>query len=99
MDDVIKLISSVYTKDSLGQEIPTETAREVFASVQSVSRAEWQSAGQNGLRPAFVAVTPLINYAGELTAEWRGKRFTVYRTFFKNETDEIELYLEEKVGS
>lgn len=96
MDDVITLISETYADDGIMQKIPAETTREVFASVSSVNRAEWRSAGLNGLQPSFVAVMPLINYDGEKLVEWRGVRYTVYRTYFRADSDEIELYLEKR---
>lgn len=99
MDDVIKLIAEIYTMDSLKQKIPTETSREVFASINSVNRAEWHNAGHNGLQASFVATTPSINYNGEELVEWNGTRYTVYRTYLRADSDEIELYLEKKAGS
>lgn len=100
MDDVIKLIKETYaTDDSIKQKIPTESAREVFASIKSVDRTEWHNAGHDGLKPALVATTPSINYDGEKLVEWRETRYTVYRTYFKAETDEIELYLQQRAGS
>lgn len=99
MDDVVTLIGETYADDGILQKIPTETTREVFASVSSVSRAEWRSAGLSGLRPSFVAVMPLVNYNGEKLLEWRGVRYAVYRTYFSAGSDEIELYLEQRTGT
>ena len=98
MDDVIKLIKQAYTKDTIGQGVPNESSREVFASINSVSRSEWSAAGVNGLKPSFVATTPSINYEGEMIVELSGERYSVYRTYLKKDSDEIELYLERKVG-
>ena len=99
MDDVVTLIAETYADDGIMQKIPTETTREVFASVSSVNRAEWRNAGLSGLRPSFAAVMPLINYGGEKLLEWRGVRYAVYRTYFAAGSDEIELYLEQRTGT
>lgn len=65
MDDLILLISESYKKDAIGNVTVTETATSVWAHLQSVTRAEWADAGQNGLQPQLVAVTPIVNYSGE----------------------------------
>lgn len=99
MDDVICLIHEDHTVDAIGQRVPAYSERQVFARIRSVTRSEWNNAGVKGLQPELVAITPMINYAGEKLAEWRGRRFSVYRTYIVEERDEIELYLEEKAGS
>lgn len=102
MDDLIYLIAETFSRDKLGQMIPEETSRAVWASIQSVKRAEWIDAGQKGLQPQLVAVTPIVNYSGEEIVQIgdgdAAKRYGVYRTFFRSESDMIELYLERKVG-
>lgn len=102
MDDLIYLIAETYARDELGQMIPEETSRAVWASIQSVKRAEWIDAGQKGLHPQLVAVTPVVNYAGEEIVQIgdgdAAKRYGVYRTFFGPNSDMIELYLERKAG-
>ena len=99
MDDVITLIEETYTKDSIGQEIATETRTDIWARITSVSRAEFYSGGQAGLRPDIVAETARINYSGEKIAEWNSKRYSIYRTYFREDSDSIELYLEPKTGN
>ena len=53
MDDVLKLISKTYTKDKYGVQKATETEREVFCDVKSISRMEFFEAGRNGLNPEY----------------------------------------------
>ena len=102
MDDLIYLISQTYTEDEMGQMVPSETQTPVWAHIQSVTRAEWTDAGQRGLQPQLVAITPMVNYNGESIVQIgtgeHAKRYAVYRTFFGPDTDQIELYLERKVG-
>lgn len=98
MDDIITLINQTFAQDEIGVEIATETKTPVWAHLRSATRAEFFSAGQSGLQPSLVAITPIANYAGQKIAEWRGKRYFIYRTYFATGSDDIELYLEEKVG-
>ena len=102
MDDLIYLIAKTYAPDALGQMVPTESSRPVWAHIQSVTRAGWTDAGQKGLNPQLVAITPIVNYNGEEIVQIGdgedAKRYAVYRTFFGPDTDQIELYLEKKAG-
>lgn len=97
MDDIVYLIRETWTQNSFGGQVPAEAKTAVWANIQSVTRAEWSEAGQAGLQPQMVAVTPLVNYHGEQIVELQnGKRLFVYRTYVRD--DEIELYLEERAG-
>lgn len=98
MDDIIKLVDEVFVQDDLGVQTATENSREVWASIQSVTRAEWNSAGQDGLRPSMVAIMPVLNYNGEKIATVWNNRYSVYRTYLPPESDYIELYLQKKEG-
>ena len=102
MDDLIYLIVQTYTEDSIGQLIPSESSRAVWAHIQSVTRAEWTDAGERGLQPQLVAITPCVNYQGESIVQIGGgksaKRYGVYRTYMGPDSDDIELYLERKAG-
>lgn len=99
MDDVIYLISQSFKKDVLGQLIPCDEKRiEVLVEVLSISRAEFFSAGKNGLTPELVFKTSAINYSGEKIIEFGGKRYAVYRTFNIPGSDDIEIYVKKETG-
>lgn len=93
----IYLIGVTYTADAIGQRVPTETSRKVYANVRSVTRSEWATAGQMGLKPQFMAVVFAPDYEGEEIVQIDAKRYGVYRTFH-DANDRLELYLEEKAG-
>ena len=95
--NIINLISCTYTADDLGQQIATETSRQVFCDVKSVSQAEWFEGGRNGLKPEYKITMFLYDYNGEKVAEFDGVRYSIYRTF-KAQNEVIELYLEAKAG-
>jgi len=97
----LDLISKTYTTDSMGQLIPTEKATTVFATITSISRAEWvsyQQSGRQGLVPSYVATVFAGDYNGEEIAEYNGKRYGIYRTYERDD-EQVELYLEKKAGN
>ena len=94
---VIALISSSYEKDSIGQYVPTETSRNVFCNISSVTASEFFEAGAVGISPEYRVTMFLYDYENEEIAELNGVRYGIYRTYIaQNET--IELYLERKAG-
>ncbi len=95
--EVITLISLTRAQDDYGVGRETETAREVFCQVNSVTRAEFMEGGRNGLNPEFRFTLFAGDYADERTIEFRGKRYGVYRIYF-GRNDNIELYAERKGG-
>lgn len=99
MDGTAYLISEAYTKDSIGQRIPTEAMTEIFVHEGSINRNEFDVAGQHGLSADLVLITQAINYSGEKIVQYDGKRYGVYRTFRNPDSDEIEIYMERKGGN
>ena len=99
MDGIAYLLSSMYREDELGQKILEPVKREILCSTKSVSKSEYFSAGQFGLRAERVIITPAINYENEETVEYEGKTYFIYRTYRVPESDDIELYLELRSGT
>lgn len=96
MDIKFKLIKSTYTVDSIGQYVPTESARYVYGTKKPITRTEWNTAGQRGLKPEFMVSMFTYDYQYEDIAEVEGKRYGIYRTYTNGDT--IELYMEKKEG-
>lgn len=96
--NVIQLLTTTYTADAIGQRVPTETARQVFCDVQSVTRSEWLDAGNRGFKPEYRVTMFAPDYAGEQVVVFEGVRYTIYRTY-RRQDDDIELYLERRAGS
>lgn len=94
MDTDITLVAVTYSTDTIGQTVRTKSVRTVLGYVDSISGSEWYEAGQSGMKASLRAVTPAINYDGELTVLIGGKTYEVYRTYRAG--DDIELYLEYK---
>lgn len=96
----IKLLTKTYTTDSMGQRTYTTTEKEVFATLSSISRAEWTSysqSGRQGLVPAYVASVFFGDYHGENECVYEGQTYGIYRTYQRDD-EQVELYLEKKAG-
>ena len=97
--DVIELIPVTYPKDANGIQHAAEgDPRAVMCQVDSVTRNEFFEAGRNGLNPEFVFRVFFGNYEGERLVEYRGKRYSIYRTYH-GRNDMMELYAERKGGT
>lgn len=110
MDDVIKLISETYAVNDYNVRVPTETKKQVFCKVRSVTRAEFFEGGRNGLNPQLRFDVFRGDYNGETILEYHGNRYAIYRTYQpetsdgryvtrQENTDCIELYAERKGGT
>lgn len=97
MDVIAYLIGYTITLDDYKQEVQTETRSMVYGKKESISRAEFYSAGQSGLQPAFRLTVASIDYHGETELEVDSARYGIYRTYDVN-ADYIELYCEKKGG-
>jgi len=95
---ICKLISEVFTENQYGVQVPAETEREVFCNVRSISQNEWFEGARNGLNPEFQVIVFQYDYAGEQIIELNGKRYTIYRTYVRDD-EMIELYIERKQGN
>ena len=97
----LDLITKTYTTDTMGQKISTEKSETVFATLNSISRAEWtsySSTGRSGLVPAYMATVFMGDYNGQSIAEYNGERYGIYRTYERDD-EQVELYLEKKAGN
>lgn len=92
---VISLITKTRTQDDYGVWQDTETSKDVFCQVDSVTRAEFFDAGRNGLNPEYVFTMFFGDYEGEDTVEYDGVRYGIYRTYH-GRGDTLELYAERK---
>ena len=96
--DVITLLSVTKQQDDYGVWRETETGRDVFCQVNSVTRSEFFEGGRSGLNPEYRITMFFGDYNEEKTLIYKGKAYSVYRTYIgKNDT--IELYVERKGGT
>lgn len=79
--DTIKLVGESPAAHGVF-DTPTETATEVFCTVQSVGFREFYEAKSAGLEPDIVFnLTNSEDYGGEKIVLWRGGRYRVIRTY------------------
>lgn len=95
----VTLVAKAYTPDSIGQLLPTETTRTIYANIRSASRAEWAAAGQLGFQPELVVTcfSPDYEEGHERTVIVDSRRYEVYRTY-QASGEMTELYLRREVG-
>lgn len=77
----------------------TSTEREVFARVKSASRSEFFDGGQAGFKPEYQFTVFCDEYQGESECEYEGIIYSIYRTYQVPGTDDLELYVQRKVGT
>lgn len=70
--------------------------RTVFCTVSSLYMRDTYAAFQAGIKPAWKVSVFYGDYDGELTVEYNGIVYSVYRTYVDG--DNIELYLRKDAG-
>lgn len=96
--DIITLEAPKYKTDAINQRVTDGViTRDLFCRKENVKRSEWLSAAQLGLKAAWCVTIWADEYHGETVAILNGIRYGIYRTYQVN-TEELELYLEQKVG-
>ncbi len=96
-NDVLTLVSQAYALDDYGVQRPTETTRNVYCDVASITQTEFYAANEAGLRPALRFDIFAYDYNGEEIVEFNGVRYNVYRTY-QRYNDVLELYVNKVVG-
>lgn len=98
---VLYLISAEQTQNTNGEYVRSTASRKVYCNLRSVSRSEWSTAGDFGLRAEYQATIFGPDYHGEEIAELklRGetKRYLIYRTYMDS-NENLELYLGNRAG-
>lgn len=97
LDDVCHLISIETVRDNLGQFIKTEKPVMIFCSLMSITRAEFNTAGQMGHKPDMMLIVDSDSYNQEKYLEYQNKKYAVYKTF-RRVDHYTELYCEVKAG-
>lgn len=96
---VITLLSVTRGQDANGVwRDSTPVKRDVYAQVNSVTRAEFFAGGRSGLNPDLMFTMFFADYNNEKTVIYNGKPYSVYRVYH-GRTDKIELYVEREGGA
>lgn len=97
LDHVCKLISITTEQDNIGQFIKSKKERTIFCSKMSITRAEFNSAGNLGHKPNVMFIVDGDEYSKEHYLEFEGTQYSIYKTFQRADNF-IELYCEVKSG-
>lgn len=96
----IDLITITTKKDDLNQVVEKlRTSATVMAEIDSVTKSEFYEAGRLGFQPDFRATIYDFEYTDEPIVKWNGKLYSVYRTYYINGADRVELYCTERGGT
>lgn len=98
LDDVCYLLSISGTKDNLGQIDKSEKSYMVFCSKLSITRAEFNSAGQLGHKPDMMLIVDSDSYEKEKYLDYDKIKYSIYKTFQRSDGF-TELYCEVKIGN
>lgn len=96
--EVLTLIREAKSQDEYGVWRTSESSRNVFCNVTSVTASEFFDGGRNGLNPEYRFIVFFGDYNGERIVEFKGLRYAVYRTYHAK-TDVLELYCERQGGT
>lgn len=91
--DVIDLVRQTRSAHGVHETV-TEEARTVYCTVRSVTRSEFYTALNDGIRPEYVFHLALAeDYQGERVVRYKDQRFRVIRTYMTAD-DGIEITVE-----
>ncbi|WP_336636847.1 hypothetical protein [Lysinibacillus fusiformis] len=96
-DDVCFLMSSTIILDELLQEIEIILPELVYCAPVSISQREFSVTMQSGLKAQLTLIIDHDEYDGEKEVEYDRVKYSIYRTFVRNDGD-IELYCEVRKG-
>lgn len=98
IDVSCKLISYVFEKDDIGNELSTETSIEIpIIKVEDIYADEFYKASQQGLRPTLRLRISTFNYNNEQELEYMNIRYAVIRV--QEIMDETILICERKINN
>ena len=97
MYDVLTLITRSVEVDNYGIEAFSESEREIYCKVDSISQNEFYAAANTELNPEYRFTVFFGDYQGEELCKYDGVRYAIYRTF--RDGDDLELYVQRKVGA
>lgn len=95
MSDILRLIATTQETDEYGDQVLSETSRQVFCRAASIGQKEFYQAAAVGLQPEIKFImADYLDYQGEKLVEYEGKRYHVLRTFRSGIELELIAYSE-----
>lgn len=97
LDHVCNLISVITSQDEIGQFIRSEVAQQAYCAELSITRQEFNLAGQSGRKASKVIIVDSDTYDDESLLEYGEIKYTIYKSF-RRVDGLTELYCETKSG-
>ena len=94
--DIITLVAQTVSTDTYGNETFTESEKNIYCEVDSISQSEFYSAANTELNPEYRFTVFFGDYEGEKIVIYNNNRYAIYRTYRTG--DNLELYVERKIG-
>lgn len=94
-NEIVKLVAESTETNEFGDVIRTETEREVFVEVKSISQSEFYQAQASGMKPEIKFVmSDYLDYEGEKLLRYRPyagveETYTIIRTYQNGITLEL----------
>lgn len=95
--DTINLIKTTYKQDEIGNQIPVNSEREIFANRYSVGMNEFYQASSQGLKPEKEFKIYSFEYDGETSLKHEGVEYTIIRA--QQEGEKMRITCEKDVGN
>ncbi len=95
-NDIINLLTVTTTTDELGNQIETETPREVFANELGVTSSEFYDAAAQGLKPEKRFEIYSFEYQDETKLTHEGTEYRIIRT--QKNGEKLRLTCEKVIG-
>lgn len=95
----VKLISVTVTEDAIGNQVPTETATDVWAEETGVRQSEFYNAAVAGLRPERTFVIWANEYSGQTRIEADEIKYKLIRAYNNPSKSEMIELVCERVGA
>lgn len=95
MNDIITLVSQTTTIDTEGDQVITESTKDVFCAVASIGMKEFYEAHAVGLKPEIkFKIADYLDYNNEQIVIFNSVRYRVLRTYRTGIGLEITCYTE-----
>ncbi len=95
MNSILTLIQQTSSVDAYGDQVLTETTRDVFCGLRSIGQKEFYQAQAVGLQPELKFVlADYLDYNDEPLVAYNGQRYRVLRTYRTGQEIELTCYRE-----
>lgn len=95
MNSILTLIQQTPSVDAYGDQVLTETTRDVFCGLRSIGQKEFYQAQAVGLQPELKFVlADYLDYNDEPLVTYNGQRYRVLRTYRTGQEIELTCYRE-----